>query len=199
MHPNPAFSTADDAAALAHVSEVAFAHLFVAENARMLVAHAPLLVVDGVLWFHLANSNAMTPLLPGRRALASVGGPGSYISPDWYENPANMVPTWNYRTTEIEGEVQALGRDALEALLVRAAATFEPRVGQGWTMDKMERRRAEAMMGAITGFSMTIDTVRHTDKASQNRSDADAKRLVAAFAAVGDGEGAAQIRRVRGW
>jgi transcriptional regulator len=199
VHPNPAFRAADHAAALAHVAEAAFAHLFIASGERLLVAHVPLLVGQGALWFHLANANAMTPLLPGHRALASVGGPGSYISPNWYENPPNMVPTWNYRATEIEGTVSVLDRAGLEALLVRASTSFEPRVGEDWSMDKMERPRAEAMMAAITGFTMTIETVRHTDKASQNRSDADAMRLVTAFEARGDVEGAAQIRRARGW
>jgi predicted FMN-binding regulatory protein PaiB len=51
----------------------------------------------------------------------------------------------------------------------------------------------------LTGFTLTIDRVRHTDKAGQNRSHADAQRLVAALEAVGNAAGAAQIRRVRGW
>ncbi len=199
MHPNAAFQARHDDKALAHVTETGFAHVFLAADDRLLVAHVPIIVDDGALWFHLANSNAMTPLLDGRRALASIAGTGSYISANWYGAPAEMVPTWNYRASEIEGSVRRLDTAALEVLLHKAAAHFEPLAGEDWTMNRMERSRAEAMMRGITGFRLQADIIRHTNKASQNRNDADAKRLVAALERCGDIAGASQIRQARGW
>jgi transcriptional regulator len=200
MHPNAAFRFAPDDPALAFVAAYGFAHLFGQTPDGPRVAHVPLLVTDtGHIRFHLANNNALVRHLPAITVLASIGGPGSYVSPNWYAEPRNHVPTWNYRSVEIEGRVRALDSVELEALLDLAAATFEPRVGQDWTMAKMERPRAEAMMRAITGFELTPTAIRSTDKASQNRSDADARGVVAAMAAIGDNEGAAAIRRTRGW
>jgi transcriptional regulator len=66
-------------------------------------------------------------------------------------------------------------------------------------MAKMARPRAEAMMRAITGFELTPTAIRSTDKASQNRSEADARGVVAAMEAIGDTAGAAAIRRTRRW
>jgi transcriptional regulator len=144
--------------------------------------------------------NALTPHLDGEPLLASIGGPGSYISANWYvSDPASQVPTWNYQAVEIEGDCRALDAFELEELLETAAATFEPRVGETWTMAKMARPRAEAMMKSITGFELTPAIIRATDKASQNRNEADARALVAALERRGDLAGARAIRRSRGW
>jgi transcriptional regulator len=200
MHPNAAFRFAPDDPALAFVAAYGFAHLFGQTPDGPRVAHVPLLVTaTGTIRFHLANGNALVPHLPTITVLASVGGPGSYVSANWYAEPRNQVPTWNYRSVEIEGKVRALDAAELEALLNLSAATFEPRVGQDWTMAKMERPRAEAMMRAITGFELTPTAIRSTDKASQNRSDADACGVVAAMEAIGDTAGAVAIRRTRRW
>ena len=200
MHPNAAFRMSVREDAIAHVARVGFAHLFAMTPDGPRVAHVPLLVTEaGRLRFHLANGNALTPHLDGEPALASIGGPGSYISPNWYARPADNVPTWNYQAVEIEGQVRRLAWEELFDLLELASATFEPRVGENWTMDKMDAGRRDAMMRGITGFEMTIDSLRTTDKASQNRSEADARGVVAALERLGDVAGAAAIRRSRGW
>lgn len=200
MHPNSVFRFAADAPELAFVAQNAFAHLFGMTRDGPRVAHAPLLVMaSGAVRFHLANGNALAKQLDGLVALASIGGPGSYVSPNWYAEPANNVPTWNYRTVEIEGRVTALGWDELRDLLDRSAATFEPRVGQDWTMAKMDPARRDAMMRAITAFELVPTAIRSTDKNSQNRSEADARGVIAAMETNGDAAGAAAIRRVRGW
>ena len=200
MHSNPAFRFQGSDDALACVAAAGFAHLFGTTPEGLRAAHAPVLVMpSGALRFHLANNNALARYLDGAVALASVGGPGSYVSANWYADPVGNVPTWNYRTVEVEGRVTALGRDGLHDLLERSAATFEPRVGEDWTMAKMDPGRRDALMRAITAFELVPDAIRSTDKNSQNRSDAEAARLVAGMDAAGDAAGAAAIRRARGW
>ena len=200
MHPDKAFRFTADDPALAFVAATAFAHLFGATPDGPRVAHVPLLVLPtGALRFHLSNGNALARHLDGATVLASVGGPGGYVSPNWYGDPVGHVPTWNYRTAEIDGVVRALGWDDLRDLLDRSAATFEPRVGQDWTMAKMDPVRRDAMMRAITAFELVPTAIRSTDKNSQNRSEADAQRVVAAMEAIGALAGAAEIRRTRGW
>jgi transcriptional regulator len=196
MHPNAAFRHDEDA--LAFVAAYGFAHIFGATPDGPRVAHAPVLVTpQGTLMFHLSNGNALANHLDGLTALISVGGPGHYVSPNWYQAPANNVPTWNYQAVEVEGPVRAMDIDELEALLNLASATFEPRVGEDWTMAKMERPRAEAMMRAITGYELTPTAIRTTLKASQNRSEADAAGVIAALERLGEMAGAAAIRAAR--
>lgn len=196
MHPNPAFRSDDDP--LAFVAAHGFAHIFGQTPDGPRVAHAPVLVTPaGSIMFHLARTNALARHLDGLTALASIGGPGHYVSPNWYDDPAANVPTWNYQAVEIEGPVRAMDVAELEGLLHFAAATFEPRVGEDWTMHKMARPRAEAMMRAITGFELVPAAIRTTLKASQNRSDADAQGVIGALERLGQHDGAAAIRRAR--
>jgi transcriptional regulator len=196
MHPNSAFRSTDDP--LAFVAAQGFAHIFGQTPDGPRVAHAPVLVTQhGSLMFHLARGNALALHLDGLTAVASVGGPGHYVSPNWYADPAANVPTWNYHAVEVEGSVRALDMDALEALLHVSSATFEPRVGEDWTMHKMERPRAEAMMRAITGFELVPTAIRTTVKASQNRSAADAAGVIAALERLGEHAGAAAIKKAR--
>jgi len=196
MHPNSAFRTTDDP--LAFVAAQGFAHIFGHTPDGPRVAHAPVLVTPhGSLMFHLARGNALALHLDGLTAVASIGGPGHYVSPNWYADPAANVPTWNYHAVEVEGSVRALDMDALEALLHVSSATFEPRVGEDWTMHKMERPRAEAMMRAITGFELVPTAIRTTVKASQNRSAADAAGVIAALERLGEHAGAAAIKKAR--
>jgi transcriptional regulator len=196
MHPNSAFRTTDDP--LAFVAAQGFAHVFGQTPDGPRVAHAPVLVTPhGSLMFHLARGNALALHLDGLTAVASIGGPGHYVSPNWYADPAANVPTWNYHAVEVEGSVRALDMDALEALLHVSSATFEPRVGEDWTMHKMERPRAEAMMRAITGFELVPTAIRTTVKASQNRSAADAAGVIAALERLGEHAGAAAIKKAR--
>lgn len=200
VHPNPAFRFKPDDPVLAFVAAHGFAHLFGMTPDGPRVAHAPLLVTpDGSVRFHLANSNALTPHLDGEPLLASIGGPGNYISPNWYAETANNVPTWNYRTVEIEGVVTKLGWDDLGDLLDLSAATFEPRVGEDWTMEKMAPARRDTMMQSITAFVLSVNIVRSTDKHSQNRNEADARGIVAALERIGETAGAREIRRTRRW
>ena len=196
MHPNSAFRSTDDP--LAFVAAQGFAHIFGQTPDGPRVAHAPVLVTPhGSLMFHLARGNALALHLDGLTAVASVGGPGHYVSPNWYADPAANVPTWNYHAVEVEGSVRALDMDALEALLHVSSATFEPRVGEDWTMHKMQRPRAEAMMRAITGFELVPTAIRTTVKASQNRSAADAAGVIAALERLGEHAGAAAIKKAR--
>lgn len=196
MHPNPAFR--NDGDAMRFVAAMAFAHIFGQTPEGPRVAHAPVLVTNaGSLMFHLAKGNALARHLDGLTAIASIGGPGHYVSPNWYADPAANVPTWNYTAVEVEGPVRALDLAGLEALLKQSSATFEPRVGEDWTMAKMARPRAEAMMQAIIGFELIPTTIRTTLKASQNRSAADAAGVIAALERLGEHDGAAAIRKAR--
>ena len=199
MHPSPAFAWEDRASALAFVAEVAFAHVFAHTADGPRVAHVPVLVGKNSLRFHLANANTLTPHLAGTTALASVGGPGPYISPNWYTDGRTHVPTWNYLAVEVEGIVRRLDDDELVALLDASATTHERRVRQDWTRAKMDPRRFEAMCGAITGFELETTVVRGTRKLGQNKGDADTRGVVAGLRDTGHDSAAALIELQRGW
>lgn len=182
MHPNSAFRWNDDAAVLAAAADIGFAHIFAATAGGPMVAHAP--VVPGVgraLRFHLARANRLAGHLEGAHALLSVAGAHGYISPGWYAESVNQVPTWNYVAIEVEGVVRALDEDALVAQLDTLAARHEPRVApdKPWTRDKMDEAVFRKMLSAIRCFELQIDAVRATVKLGQNKRAADRAGAIA--------------------
>lgn len=171
MHPEPAFAWTDRAALRAFVERIAFAHLFVAGPLGVAVIHVPMLPVgEDRLQFHLPHRNRATPLIPGATLIASFAGPDGYISPDWYDLP-DQVPTWNYCAVEAEGQTTMLDREGLIAHLDALSAAHEARLAPKpvWTRAKMDPRRFDAMLPAITAYELHVTTWRGTAKLGQNK------------------------------
>lgn len=185
MHPNPAFAWTDREDILGFFRQAGFERIFGQTATGPHVAHVPVLVRPGpALHFHLAKGNALAGQIAGATALAVAEGPNGYLSANWYADPKGAVPTWNYVAAECLGPVQPLERTALIALVDDLARHLEPKVGEDWTRAKMDPARFAAMLKAIRGFAMRIDTCRGTRKLSQNKP-AEVPRLIAAMAASG--------------
>lgn len=176
MHPNKAFRFDSDAAMLDWAFARGFAHVVAATADGPVVAHAPIVPAgDGAVRFHLARGNRLTSLLDGARVILSIAGPDGYISPNWYADPVQQVPTWNYVAVEIEGTARLLDEQGLTEQLDTLAALHEPRVipENPWTRTKLDDDRFHAMLRAINGFEVTIEAVRGTRKLGQNKTEAD--------------------------
>ena len=176
MHPNRLFAWDDREAILAFVAEVAFATIAV--DGPMIV-HTPVVVAGpDRLRFHVSRGNRAK--LDDRRAIVSVLGPDAYISPDWYADTIDQVPTWNYIVVEAEGPLRRLDETELAALLDDLSAIHESRLAPKtpWTRDKMTPGRFEGMLKAIVGYELIIEDLRGTRKLGQNKDDAN--RLAAA-------------------
>ncbi len=184
MHPNPKFRIDDAAALRATVLEIGVVHLFVPTRQGPMVAHAPVTPTpEGNFRFHLARSNRIAAHLDGATVLASAMGPNGYISPDWYAEPHNQVPTWNYVSVEIEGVCAELDREALMQQIDALSALHEARLlpKQPWTMAKVEDAHRDRMLSALRCFELRVTTIRGNRKLSQNKSDADRAGVVAAL------------------
>lgn len=167
MHPNRAFAWEDGAAMLAFVADIAFCTV-AAEGP--LVVHTPV-VVDPPerLRFHISRANRAADL-DGKRAIVSCLGPEAYISPDWY-GVADQVPTWNYLAVEVEGVLRRLDETELAALLDDLSAAHEVRLAPkpAWTRAKLSPGRFEAMLQAIVGYELVIESLRGTRKLGQHK------------------------------
>jgi transcriptional regulator len=180
MHPNSGFAWTDRSAMLGLARQQGFARIFAQTPDGPRVAHVPIFVQsERTIRFHLANGNALARTIAGATALVLVEGPNAYVSANWYHDVRGAVPTWNYVAAEFEGPVNALDRQALIALLDDLSAHLEPKVGEDWTRAKMEPKRFEAMLNAITAFELDIVEARGTRKLSQNKQQAEAARLIA--------------------
>jgi len=197
MHPNKAFRFENDAVMLDWAVARGFAHILAATAEGPIVAHAPIVPAgEDAVRFHLARSNRIVPLLEGARVVLSIAGPDGYITPNWYADPVQQVPTWNYVAVEIEGVARAIDEDGLVALLDRLAEIHEPRVApeNPWTRAKMEDARFHAMLRAIIGFEVTVEAVRGTRKIGQNKSGEDRDGTIRGLTSSGNAALAEMMR-----
>lgn len=183
MHPNPAFRHDDRELFEALIDEIGFGMIFATTPDGPRVAHAPLLSTrDGAVRFHLSRGNALTRHLDGMTALALVNGPDGYVSARWYAD-GQQVPTWNYVSLELEGQVRRMDQDGLLACLEGLSARHEARIEGGvpWTMDKLSGDAKRGLLAAIVGFEMEVQAWRPTFKLSQNKPADERERVAAGF------------------
>ena len=172
MHPARSFHEADPDLLTRLVEARGFALVVAVADGRPVSAAAPVMLAGSELRFHLsARSRCGEALKAGSKALVVVSLDDAYISPDWYA-AQGQVPTWNYRAVEIEGPVRVLSDSETTALLDDLSARHEARLAPKapWTRAKMAPGAFEAMLGGITGFSLTITRLEGTLKLSQNKS-----------------------------
>lgn len=172
MHPSPAFEWTDAERILDFVAGQSFAHIFTASEAGLFVVHAPVLVRDGRIWFHVSKRNRIADHVAGRRSLVSVTGREAYHSANWYAS-SDQVPTWHYEAVEMEGPARELTQEELLELLDGLSDVMEHRHSpeRPWTRAKMDSRKFEAMTRVIVGFEIDPEEIRGTRKFGQHKPD----------------------------
>jgi transcriptional regulator len=188
MHPARAFLQTDETALEALVAAAGLALIVGAPDGRPMCAHAPVLLSQRRLRFHLSAGNPLAKALSdGTNVLAVVTGPQVYVSPDWY-GIEDQVPTWNYLSAEAEGPVRRLDAAQTTQMLDDLSAAFEAGLAPkpAWTRAKMGPGRFEAMLGGIVGFEMTVERLEGVRKLSQNKPPEARLRLADALDARGD-------------
>jgi len=183
MHPTPVFEWTARSELLEFVRERAFATLIAVIDGRPCIAQVPVIVDGDTLRLHLSRANPLARVLP-TRVTAVVAGPDAYVSPDWYVEPA-QVPTWNYVSVEIEGELAPTDERTLTEILEQQSQTFERRIADKppWTIDKLPPAVLAAKLKGIVGGTLAITAIRGTRKLSQNKTPADRHGVIAQLAA----------------
>lgn len=195
----PHFADADVAKLLKFIRERTFGTFATVSNGEAILAHAPVVVGDGVLQFHLARGNPfLDAARSGATATAIFQGPDAYISPDWYLSE-NQVPTWNYVAVYAKGPMRTMSREEMieqvDALSAGQEAKLAPK--KPWTRAKMTIGSDERMFSSILGVEMRIDALEGKFKLSQNKSAADVEGAAAALEALGAPRGLAVARMMR--
>ena len=196
MHPNPAFAWTDRDEMLAFLAAASFSTIIAVGSDQPALVHAPVAVggKDRVR-FHISKNNRAVAAFESGRALLSCVGPHVYVSPDWYGTD-DQVPTWNYVAVECEGAVSRMADEALPSLLDDLSAAQERLLlpKPAWTRDKMSPDRWKAMLRAIVGFEMGIETIRGTRKLGQHKREAERAGAAAGVEKAGNPEMAALMR-----
>jgi transcriptional regulator len=192
MYVHPAFKV-DSAEALAMLRERAFGLLVVTTPDGPIGVHLPFLVdqaADGGLRvvLHVARANTLhTHVGLGTKVLLVCAGPDAYISPDWYGVP-NQVPTWAYTSVHLVGTARLMPESGLLAHVDRLSAYFEDRLlpKKPWTSAKMDETRRAAMLKAIVGIEIEVETTEGQKKLIQHKGQTEHAGAISGLRQRGD-------------
>jgi transcriptional regulator len=155
----------------------------------------------GSLLGHVARRNDHWRLEPLGESMAIVHGPEGYISPGWYESKrehGRVVPTWNYLTAHVHGELVIHDDVAwLEQLVRRLTDRHEAGRAAPWSVDDAPRDYTDSQLRAIVGLELRITRVEAKAKLGQNRSSADIDGVIEGLRAGGKEQLAAATARGR--
>jgi transcriptional regulator len=203
----PTHFAADDAAARALLARPQAADLVTMTDDGMVATFLPF-VFDpdegehGVLRGHVARNNDQWSRPARGESLVIVHGPDAYVTPNWYASKAEhgrVVPTWNYVTVHVYGELRVHDDPAwLEALVRRLTDLHESTEPRPWTVDDPPEKFVAGQLRAIVGVELVVSRIEAKVKMSQNRPAADVEGVIAGLEARGDTATAAAVRAVRG-
>jgi transcriptional regulator len=144
----------------------------------------------GALLGHLARNNEQWRLPPVGEALVILRGPDAYVSPSWYASKAEhgrVVPTWNYVTAHVHGELVV--HDDVEwvgKLVRRLTEKHESGRPRPWSVSDAPPAFTAGQLRAIVGVELRISRIEAKAKLSQNRPAADIDGVVQGLRAEGE-------------
>jgi transcriptional regulator len=157
----------------------------------------------GILYGHVARNNDQWRKPALGESLAIVRGPDAYVSPSWYAAKAEhgrVVPTWNYVTAHVYGQLVVHDdpdwvEDVVRRLTAKHEAARLAARGQTrpWSVDDAPRKFIEGQLRAIVGLELQITRIEAKAKLSQNRPVGDIAGIEAGLSARGDEQMASAV------
>jgi transcriptional regulator len=199
--PKPFSVSSEEAAAF--LSSIDAADLVTMTDDGLRATFLPLLYVPeaGALRGHLARKNDQWQHAAIGEALVIAHGEDAYIHPGWYPTKAEhgrVVPTWNYTTAHVYGELVIHDDEAWVDENVRLLTERQERGRtEPWSVDDAPEAFREGQLRAIVGVEVVISRVEAKFKMSQNQKDANVDGVVAGLTADGREDVAAVVQSLR--
>lgn len=182
MHTPSYYKIEDEAVIDQFIRENSFGTLISVGSPYPLATHIPIeLEVNqqgkSVLWGHISKANPQwQSWATYPNVLAVFLSPvHQYISSSWY-NHAN-VPTWNYMSVHVSGDLRIVNGDELKESLRRLTDKYEMNSQHPVSLDSLPLS-VQNQMNGVVGFEITIAHKAASFKLSQNRNDEDFKNII---------------------
>jgi transcriptional regulator len=184
----PAHFAADDTAVTELLSSRRAADLVTLTEDGLVATFLPFLydAAAGTLRGHLARNNDQWKRPAIGESLVIVHGPDAYVSPNWYVSKAEhgrVVPTWNYVTAHVYGQLVVHDDPTWLGALVRELTDrHESALPTQWSVDDAPEKFIAGQLRAIVGVELRISRIEAKVKMSQNRPEADIDGVIEALA-----------------
>ena len=137
----------------------------------------------GSLIMHMARGNQQwKSIVRGNLGLAIVHGRQAYISPSNYEGKVTdhkVVPTWNYQSVHLSGEVEiSEDTELLRQIVCNLTDLHESERNNPWRAVDAEPKYFEAQLKGIVAVILRVNKVEAKYKLSQNRSVLDRESVI---------------------
>lgn len=162
--------------------------------------HDPSVGPKGALLGHVARNNRQWSDPVDGEALVIVTETDHYVSPAWLPSKAEhgkVVPTWNYVTVHVHGEL--IAHDDIEwtcEVVRRLTERHELGADQPWSVEDAPEGYIDAMLRAIVGIELRITRIVAKAKMAQNKTPADVEAIASVLAAQGDSRGEDWLRKI---
>ncbi len=205
MYTPPHFAV-DDESAQAFLGQIEAADLVTATEDGVVATFLPLVFAPergphGALLGHVARKNDQWKRPPVGEALVIAHGKDAYITPSWYPSKAEhgrVVPTWNYTTAHVYGELLVHDDpEWVDAIVRRLTDRQEAGRTHPWSVEDAPHDFHEGQLRAIVGIELAISRVEAKFKMSQNQKDANIDGVVAGLTADGLGDVAEVVQTLR--
>ena len=203
MHVAPAFAATDLGALDALIARNPFATLVTVADGLPCATPLPVLYRrDGariVIEGHWARANPQSGHTGP--ALLIVHGPHAYVSPGWYPDKDALarVPTWNYATAHLHGQLQRSEDQAqLADLVARLSERHERALDSDWRYEPHNPAHRRQLRG-IVGFRIEVERAELKFKLNQNHPQANQQAVAQALQAMDDpgAQAVAELMRTR--
>lgn len=175
------FKVDDEKEIWSFLKQHTFATLVTTDKGRPVATHIPVIVKSNeeefVVSGHLAYGNRQWRTLnEDQEALIIFQGPHAYVSSSWYEE--QQVPTWNYQSVHIYGNVSLQTQDELVDDLKTLLQTYEQHRKHPVLWETLSPELLERELKGIVGFKLTVTDIQAAYKMSQNRNDKDYANII---------------------
>jgi len=163
-----------------------FATLITQHEGAPFATHLPFILDSergpkGTLLAHMARANPQWhDFNSAQEVLTIFQGPHAYISPSWYEVELS-VPTWNYAVVHAYGIPRIIeDSEELYQILKILIETHEAQFENPWPF-QLPDDYLQKMIRGIVGFEIEITRLEGKFKMSQNRTESEREKVVAAL------------------
>lgn len=159
------------------INNFPFANVVVTHADGVEVAHLPLILDPSKqkLIGHVAIANPLFKILSDapQAVIVIFNGEHGYISPSYYLEPEQHVPTWNYVVVQVRGEISLITDETqLMSILDQLQAQYDVTTTD-WSNFKMK-----AQLKGIGGFEIAIAELNGKFKLSQNRTKDNQQHII---------------------
>ena len=148
---------------------------------------------------HVGRPDEHNHELGEHEMLVIIQGPHGYVSPGWYEDEAEFVPTWNHVTAHLYGVPEILSDEENFAVLGNLVDHFESKLPDPVSLTIDEDAARHLATGTV-GIRLVVTRFDARLKLSQNKSPEVVERIITALEADGPYSSmalAAEMRRAR--